>query len=163
MKLIVDCPICGEHSHHIIGEEGSRTYQCLNCGYASSDNFSGKKEEHPQYKTLTAEMKEWSVQADERWYIPSIITLPFAMVYPHKDNRGDLKWAFAKMVDIPEQDKEKYPKEDGSGYYDRRFDVENAFSYDSFALAMREITDIAKEQQSQKEQELPKIPKLKKK
>tara|TARA_A100001015_G_C14544643_1_gene539241 strand:+ start:11 stop:307 length:297 start_codon:yes stop_codon:yes gene_type:complete len=91
MKLIVDCPICGEHSHHIIGEEGSRTYQCLNCGYASSDNFSGKKEEHPQYKTLTAEMKEWSVQAEERWYIPSIITLPFAMVYPHKDNRGDLK------------------------------------------------------------------------
>ena len=54
------------------------------------------------------------------------------MVYPHKDNRGDLKWALAKMVDIPELEREKYPKEDGSGYYDRRFDVENALSYDSF-------------------------------
>lgn len=163
MKLIVDCSICNEHALHIIGEEGSRTYQCLGCGYASSDNFTGKKEDHPQYKTLTEEMKEWSVQTDERWYIPSIITLPFAMVYPHKDNRGDLKWALARMIDIPELDREKYPKEDGSGYYDKRFDIENAFSYDSFPEVMKDTTTIAKERADDTTVELPKIPKLKKK
>ena len=163
MKLIVDCPLCNEHAMHIIGEENNRTYQCLGCGYASSDNFSGKKEDHPQYKTLTKEMKEWSAQTDERWYIPSIITLPFAMVYPHKDNRGDLKWALAKMVDIPESEREKYPKEDGSGYYDKRFDVENAFSYDSFPEVMKDTTTIAKENTNDESDTLPKIPKLKKK
>ena len=75
MRLIVDCAVCDEHSLHIIGEEGSRTYQCLNCGYASADKFSGEREKHPEYKKLTDEMREWSVQTEDRWYIPSIITL----------------------------------------------------------------------------------------
>ena len=159
MNIVSDCPLCKEHSLHVM----EVNVQCLNCGYASSDKFSGEKEEHPQYKTLTAQMKEWSVQTDDRWYIPSIITLPFAMVYPHKDNRGDLKWAYAKMIDIPESDRENYPKEDGSGYYDRRFDVENALSYDSFALAMKEVSDFTKKLEEEREPSLPKVQKPKKK
>ena len=162
MKLIVDCPLCKERSMHIIGEEGSRTYQCLNCGMASSDNFSGKKEEHPQYKTLTDEMKSWSVQTSSRWYIPAIITLPFGMAYPYKNPKDEMKWAYAEMKDIPETERENYPIENQPGkFYERRYDTENALSYDTFLEVMSNINEKAKSQLDTNK--IPSIPKIKKK
>ena len=63
MKIISNCPLCEEHSLHIIGEENLKSQQCINCGYVTSEKLKldGRvKEEHLEYNKLTDEMKNWS-------------------------------------------------------------------------------------------------------
>ena len=158
MKIISTCQLCEEHSLHVVGEEEMRTMQCINCGYASSDRFVGKPEENQSYKDLTDDMKLWVKETDGRFWIPSIMTLPFGMLYPFDDN-GKMRWAYAKMIDIPEDKRKDYPDENG-GFFTRMYDTENAQIYDEFLYAMSDVNKDAK-----KSQEKPakiKLPKLKK-
>ncbi len=57
---------------------------------------------------------------------------------------GEMKWGFAEMVDIPEEEQENYPIETGDGYYTQRYDTENAKIYDVFLDAMVEMNKRAK-------------------
>ena len=119
MNIISNCPLCEENSLHIVGEEGNmETQHCINCGYATSDKFKGTKKDNEMYKTLPKEMQSWSKEANGKVWIPSMITLPFGTLYPinttdyNKDaaNHGigleetTMKWAFAEMIDIPEEE-----------------------------------------------------------
>ena len=139
-SMISNCPLCEEHSLHMAGEEGSRVMQCINCGYVSSSNYSkGKKEE---YEKLTDDMKRWSIEKNDRLWIPTVLTLPIGMLYPKdiEEVIGDgthtkMKWAFAPMVEIAEEEKEKYPNNAG-GYYERRIDTDNPTIYNNFFEGM---------------------------
>ena len=73
MKIISNCPLCEEHSLHILGEDKLETQQCINCGYATSDRFKGSKENNDMYKSLPEEMQSWSKEANDRIWIPTII------------------------------------------------------------------------------------------
>ena len=82
-------------------------------------------------------MKKWSVEKNNQIWIPSMITLPFGMLYPINVKVGDgvktiMKWSLAEMVDIPEDERKNYPKETGDGYYDKRFDTDNTIVFDEF-------------------------------
>ena len=158
MKIISTCQLCEEHSLHVVGEEEMRTMQCINCGYASSDRFVGRPEENQSYKDLTDDMKLWVKETDGRFWIPSIMTLPFGMLYPFDDN-GKMRWAYAKMIDIPEDKRKDYPDENG-GFYTRMYDTENAQTYDGFLYAMADVNEDAKKSQEQPQK--IKLPKLKK-
>ena len=158
MKLISNCPLCEEHSLHIIGEEEARTMQCINCGYASSDRFVGNPQDSQVYKELTDDMKSWVRETDGRFWIPSIMTLPFGMLYPFDDN-GKMKWAYAKMIDILEDKQKDYPDGNG-GFFTKMYDTENAKTYDEFLYAMSEANEDAKKLQEQPQS--IKLPKLKK-
>ena len=46
MKIVSDCPLCEEHSLHVIEEDGIGTQQCINCGYATTSNFIGTREDN---------------------------------------------------------------------------------------------------------------------
>ena len=48
-------------------------------------------------------MQSWSVEDNDRIWIPSMITLPFGTIYPTNVD-GEMKWASAEMVDIPEEE-----------------------------------------------------------
>ena len=50
-----------------------------------------------------------------------------------------MKWSFAPMVKISEEEKEKYPNENG-GFYEKRIDVENNKIYDEFIDGMLYIS-----------------------
>ena len=157
MKIISNCPLCEEHSLHIIEEGGIGTQQCINCGMATTSKFIGTKEDNDAYKTLPEEMQSWSKEANGKVWIPSMITLPFGTLYPigveewNKDavNLGIgvkekvMKWAFAEMVDIPEEEQKNYPDE-GGGYFKQRYDTENAKIYDVFLDVMVEMNERAK-------------------
>ena len=158
MKIISTCQLCEEHSLHVVGEEEMRTMQCINCGYASSDRFVGKPKENQSYKDLTDNMKLWVKETDGRFWIPSIMTLPFGMLYPFDDN-GKMRWAYAKMIDIPEDKRKDYPDENG-GFFTRMYDTENAQTYDEFLYAISEVNEDAKK--SQKKPQKIRLPKLKK-
>jgi len=158
MNIISNCPLCEEQSLHVVGDEGTmQTQQCINCGYATSDKFVGTKEDNEMYKTLPEEMQSWSKEANGRVWIPSMITLPFGTLYPINID-GEMKWACAEMVDIPEEEQENYP-DDRGGYFKQRYDTDNQKIFDIFLEAMAEMNERAK-QNSVPESKI-KLPKLK--
>ena len=55
-----------------------------------------------------------------------------------------MKWGFAPMIDIPKEEQEKYPKETGDGFYDRKYDTDNPKVFDEFIFAMAELNEKAK-------------------
>ena len=47
------------------------------------------------------------------------------------------------MVDIPNEEKEKYPNPAG-GFYEKKYDIKNPKIYDKFLLALSELNKDAK-------------------
>ena len=168
MNIISECPLCDAHGLHVVGEDKDQILQCLSCGYVSSGNFTGDKKDNKFFNDLPPDMKEWTKETDTRFWIPTMITLPFGMLYPVnvKDNEDVvMKWALAKTVDISEEEKENYPMPDG-GYYEKRFDTEGVIHYDLFLDAMAEVNKLAKEAKPKEVNVTPttsniKLPKLK--
>ena len=139
--LVGNCFLCEEKALHIAGTEEAQIMQCINCGYVSSSNYSnGKKGE---YNKLTDDMKKWSIEKNGRIWIPTMMTLPTAMLYPIDGDDDVMEWAYAPIVDISEEDKKNYPKPDG-GYYDKTYDVDNPIIYKVFIEAMSFINENAK-------------------
>ena len=157
MKIISTCPLCEEYSLHVIEEDNIGTQQCINCGYATTSNFIGTREDNETFKTLPEEMQSWSKEVGGRIWIPSMITLPFGTLYPVNVD-GEMKWGYAEMVDIPEEEQKIYPDENG-GFYKQRYDTENQKVYDEFLYAMAEMNERAR-QNSIPESKI-KLPKLK--
>ena len=168
MNIVSNCPLCEEKSLHIIGEGEAQTQQCINCGYVTAEKFklnSVKKKEHQEYKNLTKDMKDWVKVENDRLWIPTIMTLPIGMLFPQNvdnlvNHKTEMKWHFAPMVDIPENERENYPNEQG-GFYDKRIDTDNAKMYETFLEGMAEVNNNLKEEQKPKPTKV-KLPKLKK-
>ena len=157
MKIVSNCPLCEEKSLHVIEEDGIGTQQCINCGYATTSKFIGTKEDNEMYKTLPEEMQSWSKEANGRVWIPSIFTLPFGTLYPTNVD-GEMKWGFAEMVDISEEEQKNYPDERG-GFHTKKYDTDGQVIYELFVQAMVEMNEKAK-QNSIPESKI-KLPKLK--
>ena len=110
-SIVSNCPLCEEHSLHVTGEGKMKTQQCINCGFATAEKFKGFKDDtNEAYTALTDEMKEWSKYANGRVWIPSIITLPFGMLYTltvdnNVTHNKEMKWSWAEMIDIAEEDR----------------------------------------------------------
>ena len=52
-----------------------------------------------------------------------------------------MKWGYAPMIEIPEEEQEKYPVPDNDGdYYKKRYDMDNKILFDKFYLAFAKIT-----------------------
>ena len=162
MKDIVsNCFLCGEHSLHIMGKEESQIMQCINCGYVTSTKYMGPKEQNEEYKKLPEDMKKWSKWENNRTWIPSIITLPIGMLYP-VDKDKKMKWAFAPMVEIKEEEKENYKNPNG-GYYEKRIDTDDPLIYDKFLDGMLFVNKEMKKKSKQlNDAKLTPLPKLKK-
>ena len=142
--------MCGEHSLHVAGTEEAQVMQCINCGYVPSTKYIGTKETNEEFQKLGEDMKKWAKEEHGRVWIPSIITLPVGMLYP-LDVNNEMKWSFAPMVKISNEEKENYPNESG-GYYEKRIDIENPKIYDNFIDGMMYIN-----QQMKKNQDVDKI------
>jgi len=162
MNIISNCPLCGEKSLHVIGEEGtSQTQQCINCGYATTDKFVGSIKDNEMYKTLPEEMQSWAKEKNGRIWIPSMITLPFGTIYPIKIDTV-MKWACAEMVDIPEENRKNYPVEGQEGkFHTKMYDTDNQQIFDNFLDAMADMNQKAKDNAvPEKKINLPKLKKL---
>ena len=162
-NIIGKCPLCEEHSLHIIGEEESQLMQCIWCGYVSSSKFIGTKDKNEEYQKLTDDMKRWSKEALNRIWIPSIFTLPDGMIYP-EDEDGKMKWKLADLVEILEKDQKNYPMEGESDkFYDKRYATEKPKIYDHFYEVMSVVNERAKEKAKEKNKPVEiKLPKLSK-
>ena len=166
MKDIVsNCFLCEERALHVAGTEDAQVMQCINCGYTTTSKYIGTKKENEEFQKLGEDMKNWAVEKNNRIWIPSIITLPVGMLYPiNIDNMvnhdTEMKWAFAPMVKISEEERESFPNGQG-GFYEKKIDTDNAKIYDEFILALGEINEKMKETEKPKVSKLN-LPKLKK-
>ena len=157
--LISNCFLCEEKALHVAGTEEAQVMQCINCGYTTSTKFTGTKETNEEFQKLGEDMKNWAVESNGKIWIPSIITLPIGMLYPINKKvldgvgevgdgiKKELKWAFAPMVEIPEDDRKDFPNEQG-GFYDKKIDTDNAVVYDLFLEGMTKINEILKQKAS---------------
>jgi len=141
--LISNCFLCEEHSLHVAGTEESQVMQCINCGYTTTTKFTGTKETNEEFQKLGEDMKNWAVEKNGKIWIPSMITLPIGMLYPIEDE-NKMKWSFAPMVDIPEEERENFPNGQG-GFYERKIDTDNPRIYDEFIVGMSYINELLKQ------------------
>jgi len=145
--LISNCFLCEERALHVAGTEEAQVMQCINCGYTTSTKFTGKKETNEEFQKLGEDMKNWSIEKQGKIWIPSIITLPIGMLYPTNDEDGKMKWNFAPMVEITEEERREFPNPNG-GYYEKRIDTDNPIIYDKFIEGMTYINDLLKQKGS---------------
>ena len=142
--IISNCFLCEEHSLHVVGKEGAQVMQCINCGYTTTSKLVGTKETNEEFQKLGEDMKKWAVEKNDRIWIPSIITLPIGMLYPI-DKDDEMKWAFAPMVEISEDEKKKYPNPNVPGkFYEKRIDTDNPRIYDEFIIGMSYVNELMK-------------------
>jgi hypothetical protein len=120
--------------------------QCINCGYTTSTKYIGTKETNEEFQKLGEDMKNWAKEENGYIWIPSIITLPIGMLYP-VNIKKEMKWAFAPMVEIPEEDRKNFPNEQG-GFYERKIDTDNSTIYDLFLTGMSYINELLKQKAS---------------
>ena len=144
--IISNCFLCEEKSLHVAGTEEAQVMQCINCGYTTSTKFRGTKEKNEEFQKLGEDMKNWAKEENGFIWIPSIITLPIGMLYPINNKSKELKWAFAPMVEIAEEDRKKYPNPSVPGkFYDKKIDTDNAVIYNLFLEGMTKINELLKQ------------------
>ena len=143
--LISNCPLCEERALHVAGVEEAQVMQCINCGYTTTSKFTGTKKTNEEFQKLGEDMKNWAVESNGKIWIPSIITLPIGMLYP-VNIKKEMKWAFAPMVEIPENDSKKYPNPSAPGkFYDKKIDTDNSIIYNLFIEGMSYINELLKQ------------------
>jgi ribosomal protein L37E len=143
--LISNCFLCGEKALHVAGTEEAQVMQCINCGYTTSTKFRGIKADNEEFQKLGEDMKNWAKEENGYIWIPSIITLPIGMLYP-VNIKKEMKWAFAPMVEIPEDERKKYPNPSIPGkFYDKKVDTDNSVIYDLFIDGMTKVTELLKQ------------------
>ena len=140
-KIISNCPLCEEHSLHLSNDKELSFMQCVNCGYVSSDNFLGTREDNEEYKKLDELLQKWVKETEGRLWIPIQMTLPFGMIYPALvDN--EMKWVFAEMIEIPEEEQKNYPIPNQEGkFYTQKYETENPKMYDKYAFALQAVQE----------------------
>ena len=88
------------------------------------------------------------------------MTLPFGLLYPFNED-SKMKWGYAKMVKIAEEDRKNYPIPNAENqFYESMYDTENVEVFESFLLGMAQANEDAKKFNINSEN--IKLPKLKK-
>ena len=140
--IISNCFLCEEKALHVAGTEEAQVMQCINCGYTTTTKYIGTKETNEEFQKLGEDMKNWAVEKQDRIWIPSVIALPVGMLYPINVKK-EMKWAFAPMVEIPEDERENFPNQQG-GFYDKKIDTDMAVIYNLFLEGMTQINEMLK-------------------
>ena len=143
--IISNCFICGEKSLHVAGKEDAQVMQCINCGYTTSTKFRGIKSDNDEFKKLGEDMKNWAKEENGYIWIPTVMALPIGMLYPINVKK-EMKWAFAPMIEIPEEDRKNFPNPSAPGkFYDKKVDTENSIIYDLFLDGISYVNKLLKE------------------
>ena len=169
-KVVIDCPICGEHELQVVNDDSKELMQCINCGYSTSSDMSGTMEDCENFKKIDSNLKKWAKEAKGHVWLPSVLNLELGVFYPTGDD--EMIWAFAPLVEIPEEEQKNYPTPDG-GYFKTKYDLEKEITFDGFAEGLLEINrmttaiaetkNISKQSQSVRKNKGVKLPSLRKK
>ncbi len=129
MESKIKCPVCKSKAQcfdEYVEEDNFHSYLCFKCGYTSNSKFTYGSDEllssleaSPQL-IIELQVADW--ERDIVW-IPSVLNMGEKGIIFPEGTYEDWSWKYAKVVDIPEEDREKYNGEE------KRLDVESANIY----------------------------------
>ena len=129
MESKIKCPVCKSKAQcfdEYVVEDNFHSYLCFKCGYTSNSKFTYGSDEllssleaSPQL-IIELQVADW--ERDIVW-IPSVLNMGERGIIFPEGTYEDWSWKYAKVVDIPEEDREKYNGEE------KRLDVESANIY----------------------------------
>ena len=135
MEQKVKCVLCKDlHNNCFVEQievEGKpfESYMCFQCGMTSNSYLAFDSEKLEEYtknhSQLMNDLKIYDKERDLVWF-PSVINMgEKGIIYP-EGSLNDWNWYYAKVIEIPKEDREKYEG------HDRRLDVENAEKFGQF-------------------------------
>jgi len=140
MKLDYDeiSPITGNKCVLVETDEasGATSYICMESGYTSHEKLLIDSEYTQKYEQdLTQLMRDVKYNDAGRgivWYPAFIHINNVGMLYSIGTTKLDMQWQISRVIDITEEDRQKFPvpgKE--NEYFTSRLDVENASTFDA--------------------------------
>ena len=132
----VTCPHCSSKNCFESNEKKTNTlsYLCLRCGYTTNTFFTKDSQQlETSFQTAPTLIKELQFFDKERKliWIPCVLNMGKRGIIFPKGTRNNWDWYYAKVVDIPKKEQEKYPvpgKE--NQFYQTKLDIDNAPKYD---------------------------------
>ena len=128
MERVIDCPVCYDEDKCFeeVQKEFS-SFLCFNCGFMSDSRYENDSinliENLKKSPKLVQDLKIVDKDRNIVWF-PAVINMgELGMIFPEGKGINEYTWKYAKLVDIPEEERAKYDN------YDKRLDVENAKSY----------------------------------
>jgi len=127
MERVITCPVCWDNNQCFEEvQETFSSYLCFHCGFMSDSRYEvndlqllDKLKKSPK---LVQELKFEDKERNIMWF-PSVINMgELGMIFP-EGTPEDYVWKYAKVIDIPEEERHKYDN------YDRRLDVDGAFTF----------------------------------
>ena len=152
---LIDCPCCTSNACYkseFETEQGPiKTYLCMTCGFTSNSTMEENSEALNKAMELTAELiKDLRQVHDNLVWVPTVITMPDkGMIFPEPiKNTNDWSWTVVKAIEIPKEEREKYPDPTKPGsYYKNKMDMKNMKRFDKlcFMDAAEELKMFIKE------------------
>ena len=129
------CPTFAGELHTCFVEttdEGFESHLCFDCGYTTNSALKiGTDECNEQTQNFTKLVRDLKIEDTDlglEWY-PSVINMgALGMIYP-EGTLDEWHYSDAKVVPIPDEQRENYPKPDGSGNYETFLDIDNAVQF----------------------------------
>ena len=128
MERVITCPHCLDTDNCFEEvQENFSSYLCFSCGFMSDSRYENDSinliENLKKSPKLVQDLKIVDRERNIVWF-PAVINMgELGMIFPEGKGINDYTWKYAKLVDIPEEERAKYDN------YDKRLDVENAKSY----------------------------------
>jgi hypothetical protein len=136
------CPHCEaemcyeyQHTQHV-------QWMCFNCGYGSTSHMVKDSDFVKTSKEVMPELiKDLEfIDADSFVWYPSVINIAEkGILFPNGGNKDVWRWTVAPLVEIKEEEKSRFPKNQT-----RKVDLTNLedFPKESFALAITKLNSL---------------------
>ena len=127
MERVITCPVCWDNNQCFEEvQETFSSYLCFHCGFMSDSRYEVDSlqllDNLKKSPKLVQELKVEDKERNIMWF-PSVINMgELGMIFP-EGTPEEYVWKYAKVIDIPEEERHKYDN------YDRRLDVEGAFTF----------------------------------
>ena len=154
----VECKHCGAtdkcFKEDTVTPDGSQatSYMCVSCGYTTTTLNVDGSDIIKMYEEDTAQLIKdlrWVDDENLVWY-PIVLNFPNkGIVFPDGTSKSDWCWSTAPAIDVPEEERSKYPIPGSDGqYYTKRVDMSRQarFAPDKFYDACKEVGFIVSEE-----------------
>ena len=127
-------PITGKESVivEVVNEKTCKI--CMDSGYMTNDDFSfNNKELIENYESSMPQIiidNKYKDESLKQWWYLTSIQFTTGMIYPMPNSQGDWDWAFSPVVEIPEEEQNKFPIPGKEGeFYKTRLDTDATERY----------------------------------
>ena len=127
MERVITCPVCWDNNQCFEEvQETFSSYLCFHCGFMSDSRYEVDSlqllDNLKKSPKLVQELKIEDKERNIMWF-PSVINMgELGMIFP-EGTPEEYVWKYAKVIDIPEEERHKYDN------YDKRLDVDGAFTF----------------------------------